>query len=240
LDKVITLDYGHILHNKDNIAIRSLLLDFFEEETVDSFHLLKEFPARNIEGYLHDCCSITADICRSIWTMVERYNISDILPSDDVLQKYMSYLNGRPVEEQVLEEIKVYEERLAKRLESCRELKNNDLARAVDIYNVAADEAGYYDLLSDARYSERPPFPLLEMYTSIWHLGNILEEKLGLFVFNLVTELGRVRLLNKEESQLKRDVSLNYILKDKRFLELASALKKDFDAGYEQFSERDY
>jgi hypothetical protein len=86
LDKDISSDDRHIIDNKYNIAIRSLLLELLEEETIDSFHLLKDFPARDIKRYLHDCCSITTDICRSFWTWIERYNITDILPSDDLVQ----------------------------------------------------------------------------------------------------------------------------------------------------------
>ena len=50
----------------------------------------EEFPTTKIEQYLHDCCSIVTDICRGFSTSVERYNIIDILPSDNIIQKYMS------------------------------------------------------------------------------------------------------------------------------------------------------
>lgn len=242
LDKVISDDHRHIRYNKDNNVIRWLLLDFFEEETIDSFHLLKDFPARNLEEYLHDCCSITSDICRRFWTRIQRYNIIDILPSDDIVQKYMSHLNGRPVEEHIFDEIKEYEKRLAKRLDNNAE--DSDLVRAVGDYNAALD-FGFYDQLLNVIYSERPPFPLLDIYIDIpFHLIRILEEKTGFFIVSLVTELGkRVQqdgLDQQEESEWKRELSLDYILKDKRFIESVSALKKDFDKGYKQFSARLY
>ena len=47
---------------------------------------------------------------------MERYNISDILPPDDIIQKYMRHLDNRPVEQHVQDEIKEYEKRLIKRL----------------------------------------------------------------------------------------------------------------------------
>ena len=89
---------------------------FFEDETIDSFHLLKPFPALDIEQYLHDCCSITINVCKSLWIIFERYNISDILPPDYIIQKYMPHLDNRPVEQYVLDDIKEYEKRLNNRL----------------------------------------------------------------------------------------------------------------------------
>jgi hypothetical protein len=88
----------------------------------------------------------------------------DILPSDDIIQKYMSYLDGRPVEEHVLDEIKEYEKRLAKRLEN-DEFKDNNLAGAVDIYNEAFN-VYYYDQVLHVTFREWPPFPLLDMYAN--------------------------------------------------------------------------
>jgi hypothetical protein len=80
----------YMFRNKENTVIRSLCL-FLEEETIDSFLSLKEYPTQDIGEFLHDCCSITADICKEFWTESERYNITDILPNDDTIQKYMSY-----------------------------------------------------------------------------------------------------------------------------------------------------
>ena len=95
LDKVLSYDHRHILYNKHNIAIRALLSDLFEIDTIDSFDLLKDFPGINLERYLHDCCSITSDICRGFWTGIQRYNLTNILPSDEIIQRYMVHLDWR-------------------------------------------------------------------------------------------------------------------------------------------------
>jgi hypothetical protein len=65
-------------------------LECLEEETVDSFRSLKEFPTEEIRDYLPECCSMTVDICKEFWTKIQRYNITDILPDDYIIQKYMS------------------------------------------------------------------------------------------------------------------------------------------------------
>ena len=138
-----------------------------------------------------------------------------------------------------MEEIKEYEKRLAKRLDNGKS-KDNGLKRAVEIYNQAED-VGYYDEIANATYSERPPFPLLDMYAKIvWPLSRILEQKTDLFVFSVVSELGNKAHSRDEQPQeiWINNFSLECILKDKRFIELVSALKKDFDMGYEQFSAR--
>jgi hypothetical protein len=61
-----------------------------------------------------------------------------------------------------------------------------------------------------------------------------------LLAFSLVTELGEIAdsLDLEEEFQMNRDKSVDYMLKDKRFIKLVSTLKKDFDRGYQQFSAR--
>ena len=74
LATAIRQEIRYILYNnKDNIVIRSLL-DFFEEETIDKFHSLADFPGMNIEQYLQDCCSLTVDICKKFWTHFQKYN----------------------------------------------------------------------------------------------------------------------------------------------------------------------
>jgi hypothetical protein len=91
---------------------------------------------------------------------------------------------------------------------------------------------------------EKPPFPLFDIYNDVvWELSIRLEEKTKLLAFNIVSQLEEMITNSKIESQdqledfLKkgRDYSLSHILKDKRFIELVRAVKKEFDTGYKQF-----
>src|SRR5215469_13391828 len=107
--RVITKSDGHIKHNKEDIVIQCLLLQFFEEKTIDSFYRLGLFPTKEICDYLHDCCSVTISICREHWNKIKQFNIEDILPSDEVIQKYMAYLDGKKADQFVLKEIIQYE-----------------------------------------------------------------------------------------------------------------------------------
>ena len=247
LAKVVSEDHRHIVYNKDNIVIRSLLLEFFDEQTIDSFYFLKEFPTRDIEDYLHDCCSIITDVCKNFWTKFESYNIMDILPSDDIIQNYMSYLEGKKVDEHILEVIKEYEKRLMKRL--CNNGESTELVRAVDRYNDLVNSGFYNKMVSSSVncLEEKPPFPLLDIYFKVVSdLSIRLEEKTRSLAFSLVSELGQgVNSLGKGEDEellwsYNRDLSLIHVFKDKRFIELVNALKKDFDMGYKQLSERPY
>jgi hypothetical protein len=86
--RIITESDEHIKRNKKDIAIQCLLLQFFEEKTIDSFNSLEAFPAKEICDYLHDCCAATINICKEEWSKIKRYQIDDILPSDEVIQKY--------------------------------------------------------------------------------------------------------------------------------------------------------
>jgi hypothetical protein len=102
---------GYIVYDVENIVIQSLLFDCFDEETISSFCSLEGFPTREIQTYLHDCCSTTAKFCTECWTFIQRYNITDILPDDYTIQKYMSYLDSKPIDQNTLDEIKKYEKR---------------------------------------------------------------------------------------------------------------------------------
>ena len=62
LGRTITEDDTFLHNNKENVVIRSLLLEFFDEETIDSFYRLKEYPTRDIGEYLHECCSTTVSV----------------------------------------------------------------------------------------------------------------------------------------------------------------------------------
>ena len=254
LDKVLTEDHRYILHNKENTVIQSLLFESLEEETIYSFHLLKEFPSADIGEYLHDCCSITADICKQFWTKIERHHIADILPNDETIQKYMSYLDGKPVDQNVLDEIKEYQKRLSAKLSSDnKESDGKQVTDAVDRYNkwyFSPEGIGYYKRYKRVRpqirnyVEERPPFPMLDIFHDIvWDLVVRLEDKTKLLAFHIVTIVGDIvnsyKIKNQDELEevfeTGTDYSLRGILKDKRFIEIVRAVKEEFDTGYKQF-----
>jgi hypothetical protein len=136
------------------------------------------------------------------------------------------------------------------------ESDNKELASVVDKYD--KEHFSPYAIREYERYKsikpynrnyleERPPFPLLDIYYDlVWNLSIRLEEKIKLLAFNIVSILGEMIINSKIENQDKldkledsleegRDYSLRHILKDKRFIELVRAVKKEFDIGYKQF-----
>jgi hypothetical protein len=215
--RIITESDDHIKHNKKDIAIQCLLLQFFEEKTIDSFNLLKAFPAGEIADYLHDCCAVTIDICKEEWNKIKRYQIEDILPSDEVIQKYMSYLDGKKVDQSVLNEIIQYQKRLL------RKSQNDENLRLI------------YHELKDKRSASKkgfPPFPLDEIYDHIvYRLRFQLETKIKSLTKTLVIRFGEMDI----ESKAQKDDSLAAILTDKKFLKWVDLMKKDFDKDYENF-----
>jgi hypothetical protein len=244
---------GYIVYNTENIVIQSLLFECLEEETIDSFSSLKGFPTREIQSYLHDCCSTTADICKEFWTSIQRYNITDILPDDDTIQKYMFYLDSKPVDQNTLDEIKKYEKRLTAKLND-KESDNKLLVHAVhnyDLTHFSPDGIRIYKRYKSVRpqlrnyLEEKPPFPLLEIfYFTVQNLTEILEDKKKLLVSNIVSILGNIvtsfKVKNQDELEKLSESSENYallphLLRDKRFIEIARALKEEFDIGYKQF-----
>ncbi len=69
----------------------------------------------------------------------------------------MSYLDGKPVEECVLNEIKLYEERLKKRLE---EVKDKELVTEVQQYNEGTEMFDHYPDLIPNLPAKYAPFPV--------------------------------------------------------------------------------
>jgi hypothetical protein len=129
----------------------------------------------DLSDHLRDCSSITVDICKKFWTDFEKYNITDILPNDDIIQKYMSYLDGKPVDQYILDEIKEYDKRLMAKIDNNAEPYTEELSRAV------------YRYYNRRNYlQERPPFPLLDIYYDVvGMLNKRLEEKTKLLAFNI-------------------------------------------------------
>jgi hypothetical protein len=245
LGRTITEDDTFIHNNKENVVIRSLLLEFFDEETIDSFYRLKEYPTRDIGEYLHECCLITVTKCKDFWDKIKQYDLQDILPNDIAIQKYMAYLDGRPIDQDILSEIEQYKSKLVVKLQHNDGSKHDKLVTDVNWYNERYFERRLY-LPSNRNYrEEKPPFPLLDIYYNIvWELEIELEIKIKLLTFNLVSQLGEIinteHIENKEQLEEEilewgRDYSLRHLLKDNKFIELVRNIKSEFDRGYKQF-----
>jgi hypothetical protein len=221
--RIITESDEHIKRNKKDMAIQCLLLQFFEEKTIDTFSLLKVFPAREICDYLHDCCAVTIDMCKEEWNKIKRYQIEDILPSDEVIQKCMSYLDGKKVDQSILNEIIRYEKRLL------RKSQNNENLRLI-----------YHEFRNKAPASKKGrflPFPLDDIYDHIvCRLRFQLETKIKSLANTLVTRLGEIATSEDIETKAQADYSLAAVLTDKKFRKLVKPMKKNFDVGYYQLS----
>ena len=208
-------------HNKNDIVIQCLLLQFFEQETIDSFNSLEAFPAREICDYLHDCCAATIDICKEEWSKIKRYQIEDILPSDEVIQKYMSYLDGKKADESIFNEIIRYEKRLL------RKSQNDENLRLIS--------HEFRNKPPASKKGRFPPFPLDNIYDQIvCRLRFELEAKINSLANTLVIRLGEIATSEDIETKAQGDYSLAAILTDKKFRELVKPMKKNFEAGYYQ------
>jgi hypothetical protein len=246
-NNLISEDPSSITQNMNNVIIRSLLLHLFEKETLNSFYKLRGFPGTNIRDYLCECCTTTTETCKRFWDKFERYRLDDLMPSDEIIQQYMTYLQGEQVDEYVLNEIKEYEKRLMDRLDNAdgAKLQSRELSIAIRNYNSMYFE-DKLNQHSNRNYKEdRPPFPLLKIYYDIvCELQYLLETKMHKLCFDIVSGLGdiikseHVENLKQLEEILERyfiDDSFAHILKDKKFIQLLNPIKSDFEAGYRQF-----
>lgn len=189
----------HIQSNKDNIVIKALILQYFEERTIDSFSSLKDDNTGAVSDYLSDCCSLIKKRCSNIWKEVEKYNIKDILPNDQIIQKYMVYLDERgAIEPYILEEIEQYKSRLtdwilsnwkqitAKHQEYPILEKNRYLIWKYGHSLKAIEEAKK----DPTNITEEPPFPFNYIYTELDLLDELLHEKIRALAISLVNMIG--------------------------------------------------
>jgi hypothetical protein len=229
---VITESSSYIYYNTDNLVIQSLLLQSFEEGTISSFRSLKEFPTADIGEYLHECCLTTISICKRFWTKYSQYNLKNALPSDDIIQRYMAYIDGESVDRYVLDKIEEYRKGLPPHLQYPN---SNDYFYK----NAHPPRKNKYN------YKESP-LPLLDIHFNIVvQLEITFEIKAKTLAFNLVSQLGEIvtsgeLIKNKEELEeglleSGRDYSLYNILNDKKFIELVRKIRRDFEYGYKQF-----
>jgi hypothetical protein len=190
-------DANYIQLNKNNIVIKSLLLEYFEEETIDSFYALKDDNTSEISDYLRDCCSLIKNTCSKIWNEIEKYNIKDILPEDKIIQKYMIYLDERPIEHYAIKEIEQYKSRLSNRLLLTKEeiiSKNIEFNLNYDHY--LRSKYGYsIRRIKEAKkdptkITEEPPFPLNYIYSELDYLDYLLYQKVRSLAISLVNMIG--------------------------------------------------
>jgi hypothetical protein len=166
----------------------------------------------------------------------------------------MSYLDGKLVDQIVLDEIKEYQKRLTAKLRNdVNESDDRQLANAIDKYDKKYFSSKYIEYFKGYKrvrpqirnyVEERPPFPMLDIFHDIvWDLGVRLDDKTKLLAFHIVSILGDLinskKIKNQDELEdlfeSGRDYSLRGILKDKRFIEIVRAIKEEFDTGYKQF-----
>lgn len=217
--------------------IHYLLLEYFSEKTLDSFYGLKYFPGGNIRDYIHDCCSLIVRKCKSIWNFINKFEIDEILPKDEIIQKYLSHLDGKPIDDRIIQEIQIYENKLKDKMENFPDKK---LLR-----HYKSDNYSYYKKMLEEieEIVKEPPFPFGLIYVEMSFLEAELENKARLLTFSLIDELGDI--INSQEIKSfdaleellagGRDYSLRNMLKDKKFLEMVKSIKQNFDSGYKQF-----
>lgn len=206
LSRIYPKRSSFLIFNNNSIVIKSLLNQFFESETFSRITIGKttEYPRTFIYDYLRDCCRATNDACNN-WVYLQPV-LNDILPSDKVIQSYMSYLGGSQIEDKqyVLQEIKKYDERLQKKLkdptmkrlvEIIKEYSYKYSLKHFDGYNISYIEylRVYRELDADVKF----PYPIMDLYDQIINnLRRTLQEKLEILVFRIVSYIGEV--INKE------------------------------------------
>ena len=113
----------------------------------------------------------------------------------------MSYLDGKLVDQIVLDEIKEYQKRLTAKLRNdVNESDDRQLANAIDKYDKKYFSSKYIEYFKGYKrvrpqirnyVEERPHVPMLDIFHDIvWDLGVRLDDKTKLLAFHIVSILG--------------------------------------------------
>jgi hypothetical protein len=151
--------------------------------------------------------------------------------------KYLSYLDGKPIDDILLEEIETYENKLKDKMTNFPDKK---LLRHYQSNNYSFFKK---EIEETEEIVKEPPFPFGLLYVEMSILEVELEDKARLLAFDVIYELGdiinsqEIKSFNELEEFLVggRDYSLRNMLKDKKFLEMVKSIKQNFDSGYKQF-----
>lgn len=235
----------YVLRHKDDIIVKSLLLDYFEEKTIDSLGSFNDANTSKIFDYLYGCCSITRKIWSDIWRKINELNLYDILPSNEIIQKYITYLDGKAVENDILKEMADYKTRFL--------IKLKEENRKQEDFNLIWEISSGHRYLHSNKYREpkenpstkveEPPFPFNYIYLELNILDNLLYEKIRTYALFIVTLMGQIVIDKDIGDKEKLEQSVNFgkdnsiflILKDKKLMEIISEIKQEFDYGYKQF-----
>jgi hypothetical protein len=239
LDKQIPKDSNFIEHNKENILLKILLLDFFEEKSIESIFASAEFPSNSISSYLLDSCSTITRQCKNIWNKIKKYELEEILPESTIIQQYLSYIDsGKYSDDAFLQQIYLYE----RRLEKLKGIKDRKLLKKWNFDNK------WYNLYIKKNFKlqeirEIPVFPLNVLYVEMLWLTLDLENKRKLLIFNLVSTIGETINLQTNKNKKERNLlRLNIeqhqhildLLKDKKFKESVKKIRQNFVIGCNQ------
>jgi len=179
---------------------------------------------------------------------INELNLSDILPSNEIIQKYIAHLDGNPVENDVLKEMDNYKTKLS--------IKLKDENRKQEDFNLIWEMSSWYNKYSYSNRCEDPkenstktikesPFPFNYIYLELEFLDNLLYEKIRTYALFIVTFMGQIviekEINNKTKLEeyfqhLGKDNSMILMLKDKKLMKTITEIKQEFDYGYKQFS----
>lgn len=171
-------------------------MEYFEDETIDSIGTLKDDNTDEIGEYLTLSCNLIKKSCSHIWEAINRCNINKLLPSDDVIQKYISHLDGKPLDQSVQNEIEKYELKLKSWINTnYSEIISNKLDDVM-FYNHYMSRYHYRHESEEQQRSQflitkEPPFPMNYIYTELSELDSSLYDNIKSLAIYLVNMMGR-------------------------------------------------
>lgn len=239
-----------ILDNKDSIIIESVFLKYFEEETIDACFTHDGVIDNHLRNYLFDCCSDSRKVCFEITDQIQKYKLQDILPSDEIIQKYLIYLDDGPVDDHVLDEISKYKRKLADKLAEIREEKMVDADFDYNYYSkYRKNHLERFDesAINMSRINEEPPFPFNYMYVILSELDYGLYERLRSYTLLQISLVGEIAVGARISTLKDLQYTLDYferhnnhfltrILKDRKFHTLMAGMYDEFNTGFKQFA----
>jgi hypothetical protein len=195
-----TIDFNVIKIHKDNILMKDLIYQIFEEKTINSLYdpeveNMLISPVRLISDYIRDCCRAIFDMCTQSYFSSPELEV--ILPSDKIIQDYLAYLVGKPVTNiQIIDEaFKEYEMKLEGKMDDPDLMY---LLEAAGFYSKRYSDKGYFSnpfnrnqKIDDLEV--KAPFPIFDLFKDMFqHLFWILSVKVVNLVLQMIYYIGDV------------------------------------------------
>jgi DNA-binding Lrp family transcriptional regulator len=251
------------IDGKFDQVVKNLLGEFFEEETIDSIYKIRGFPMEDIAEYIHESCKTTIRTMSEIWSELDKYKHTELLPKIEIIKEYMEFLfeTKRPFNKSFMKNIEMFRKEVEQNIKNYQDRENLEtlsmiyLGAEIPSFKLKQLEKvgeNRKEFLEESGIIEDPIFegfslckPLKDIFFGLSLLREKLEYKINGLITMIISRIGLYVSLKAEDNSLESfekvfeyedSMFLINMFKDKKLYKFTKGIKENFDKGYNQFS----